>query len=301
MTEQEKFYRGLLDSLSEGVYFVDKERRITFWNKGAERISGFKGEEVLGRFCGDGVLNHVDEQGRSLCDTDLCPAKQSIDTGQDRQAELFLHHKDGHRVPVFAQTHPIRDENGHVIGAMEAFEEIPYRLEYERQIKKLEALALVDPLTSAGNRRHGEMRIRALLGELDRYHWPFGVLFVDIDHFKAVNDTYGHEVGDRVLRMVAQTLFSNIRSFDHVSRWGGEEFVVLLVNVTEEHLGKVAEKLRALIENSALEHNSQRLCVTVSIGATLCRNGDTLETLVNRADQLMYKGKQAGRNRVRVG
>lgn len=301
MAEAGGLYREVLDSLSEGVYFVDREGRITLWNKGAERLSGFRNEEVSGRRCNDGILNHVDKHGRRLCGKDDCPTKRAILTGQGLEMEMFIHHKDGHRVPVLVKAVPIRDENNEIVGSAEAFEETSSRPEYERQLKALQDLALIDPLTTTGNRRYGEMQLKALMNELGRYRWPFGVLFMDIDHFKAVNDTYGHETGDLVLQVVAQTLLANTRSFDHVSRWGGEEFIVLLVNMTEESLAAVAEKLRALVASSTLDQASETLRVTVSIGATVCKSDDTIESLLKRADALMYRSKNEGRNRVTIG
>ena len=136
---------------------------------------------------------------------------------------------------------------------------------------------------------------------MERYGWPFGVLFVDIDRFKEVNDTLGHEVGDRVLRMVARTLSADQRSFDLLGRWGGEEFLVILTNVTDEGLWSIAERSRIRVqESSAGLEDGQSVSVTVSIGGTMAEKGDTLESLVRRADRRMYLSKSAGRNRVTV-
>ncbi|HOZ47745.1 MAG TPA: GGDEF domain-containing protein [Candidatus Hydrogenedentes bacterium] len=300
MIHEAEFYRDLLNSVSDGVYFLDRERRITFWNKGAERISGYSSEEAVGSQCRDHLLNHVDERGRSLC-ADACPASVAIESGQSIEMEAFLHHKDGHRVPVSIKTVPFRNAEGQVTGAVETFSETSSRSEYERRFKEMEGLAMQDPVTGVGNRRYGERRIISLLNELDRYDWPFGLLFADVDHFKAVNDTYGHDAGDAVLHMVAQTLISNVRSFDHVIRWGGEEFLILVVNVNTEQLGIVAEKLRALVEKSELERNGRCIRVTVSMGGSICTDDDDEKTLVARADGLMYESKQAGRNRVTIG
>ncbi|HNT36026.1 MAG TPA: GGDEF domain-containing protein, partial [bacterium] len=110
-----------------------------------------------------------------------------------------------------------------------------------------------------------------------------------------------HDVGDAVLQMVANTLSSNIRSFDRVIRWGGEEFLVILVNIQDSDLPLIAEKIRVLVQKSFLKHQDISLSVTVSIGATLCRGDDTKESLLKRADSLMYDSKQANRNRVTIG
>jgi len=126
------------------------------------------------------------------------------------------------------------------------------------------------------------------------------VLFVDIDRFKEVNDTHGHEVGDQVLRMVARTLAASTRTFDILGRWGGEEFVAVLANVEPEELSIIAERSRILVRESSLPLDAGVLSVTVSIGGTLAVEGDTIKTVVRRADRHMYVSKSCGRNRVTV-
>ncbi len=162
-------------------------------------------------------------------------------------------------------------------------------------------MTLLDPLTELGNRRYLEMQLSGRLKEMDRYGWPFGVLFADIDLFKNVNDTYGHGVGDRVLKMVGRTMQNSIRSYDIVGRWGGEEFLAVIVNVGEDHLCRIAQKLRSLVGKSRITEGKDSIRVTVSVGATLARPDDTAETLVKRADRLMYRSKASGRNRVTFG
>jgi diguanylate cyclase (GGDEF)-like protein len=152
-------------------------------------------------------------------------------------------------------------------------------------------MALLCPLTSLGNRRWAELSLRARLDEMDRHGWPFGLLFVDVDQFKQINDEYGHLNGDEVLKMVARTLSRSVRSFDFVGRWGGEEFIGIIRNATEKTLRSVANRCRTLIEDSVLAVDENQIRVTVSIGATLARQEDTMETLLQRADQLMYQSK----------
>jgi diguanylate cyclase (GGDEF)-like protein len=125
---------------------------------------------------------------------------------------------------------------------------------------------------------------------------------MDVDHFKQFNDNYGHNTGDLVLRMVAQTLRYAVRATDTTGRWGGEEFIAILHDFQDERdLERAAEKVRALVERSRLDVDGQGLTVTVSVGGTLLQAEDTSESLVGRADELMYRSKQAGRNRVTIG
>ena len=113
-------HRRILDEIQDGVYFLDTDRRITYWNRGAERITGFKSDEVLGRCCSDNILMHVDHAGLQLC-KGHCPAARTIADGSFQEDEVFLHHKQGHRVPVRVRTSPVRDEAGGIIGAVEIF------------------------------------------------------------------------------------------------------------------------------------------------------------------------------------
>jgi diguanylate cyclase (GGDEF)-like protein len=125
---------------------------------------------------------------------------------------------------------------------------------------------------------------------------------MDVDHFKQVNDTHGHATGDDVLRMVANTVQYALRATDTLGRWGGEEFVAILYELqSEDNLQDIAEKVRTLVEVSRLDFNGQGVTVTISIGGTLILPSDTPETLIQRADELMYRSKQVGRNRLTIG
>lgn len=300
MINDPAFYKEILENLSDGVYFVDRQRLITFWNKGAEQITGYSARQVIGKSCRDNILNHVTVDGLELC-AEHCPLAATMDDGQSRAAEVFLHHASGHRVPVLVRSSPIRDAQGMVIGAVESFTDHTPYIQMRRKNEQLQRTILIDPLTGIGNRRHLEMKTKAALDELQETGDPFGLFFLDIDHFKRINDTYGHEREDKVLRMVGTTIRRSIRSSDTAGRWGGEEFMVLAANLNLKNLEAVAEKLRMLVEKSRLDLEQGSLQVTVSLGATLATREDTPETLFKRADELMYTSKQQGRNRVTLG
>ncbi len=187
---------------------------------------------------------------------------------------------------------------GMVVGAAEIFSDNYSSQDLTRRIRELERMALLDPLTKLGNRRYGEMNLTGRIRELRRYGWSFGVLFIDIDKFKDINDSYGHDAGDKVLRLIAATIGNGLRSSDVVSRWGGEEFVAVVTNVDEEKLRHVAEKLRMLVERSTITLAGNDTHITISIGATLARKKDSAHGIIKRADSLMYAAKKAGRNKV---
>jgi diguanylate cyclase (GGDEF)-like protein/PAS domain S-box-containing protein len=297
MKKNETFYEGILDNLYDGIYFVDRDRKITYWNKAAERITGFSRSEALGTHCYDHILNHINDEGEHLCQRE-CPLARCIETGEPMQAELYLHHKEGYRLPVSIRVTPILDRDGGVIGAAELFSDNSAKAMMLQRMEELETMALIDPLTRMANRRYIEMHLRNRLEEMHRYGWTFCVLFVDIDDFKRVNDAYGHDAGDKVLKIVGRTLSGNARPFDIFGRWGGEEFVAIIENVSYKTLPMIANRFRLLVENSYLSVGDRKIRVSVSVGATVARLEDTVETLLRRADQLMYQSKKAGKNRL---
>lgn len=294
-----EFYRILLDNLYDGVYFVRPDRTIVYWNESAERMTGFTKAELIGKHCWEDVLMHVNDKGVNLC-MEHCPLEKAISEGIMVEGEAYFHHKEGHRLPVLVRVSPIRDGSGTIIGAVQIFSDNSPKVELAEKVEKMEKMALLDPLTRIGNRRYGNLSLAAKLNEWQRYGWPFGVLFMDIDHFKEMNDLYGNHFGDRVLKIVATTMINVIRSSDYISRWGGEEFVVLIPNVDREHLLYVADKVRLLVEKSNIFLPEKNIGVTISVGATLARKDDTDGTLIERADELMHKSKTEGRNRVSI-
>lgn len=294
-------YRNVLDTIVDGVYFVDNEHRIVLWNKGAEQISGYGTDEVIGRCCADNILCHIDDQGTSLC-VHSCPLAATITDGHPRTTDMYLHHKDGHRVSVEAKISPLRDENGNIVGAVEVFSDNSVKIAALQRIDRLVEESLIDPLTKVGNRRYIDITVGARFDEMNRYNWPFALVMCDVDHFKAINDTYGHAVGDEMLVTVSQTLQTAVRSFDFIGRWGGEEFLICLPNVGDpETLRQIVERFRALIGASSVAIGGKELSVTASFGATLVSREETANTVFKRVDALLYRSKQEGRNRVTVG
>ncbi|WP_224962910.1 sensor domain-containing diguanylate cyclase [Geomonas subterranea] len=293
-------YKKIIGDLRDGLYIVDLDRKIVFWNHAAERISGYSAEEVVGKPCADNILCHVDDVGLNLCCSE-CPLASTIEEGTPHDAEVFLHHKNGHRIPVSVRVIPLTDDSGTVIGGVEMFSDSSHQAVNELRLQELEKLALLDGLTQLANRRYLDRELESRLEELNRYDIPFGILFMDIDDFKGVNDRYGHETGDRVLQFVAGTLSANSRPFDLYGRWGGEEFVGIIRNVTAANLKHLGQRLRRLVEKSFVLVEGEALRVTISIGATMAVENDTVQTLLSRADALMYQSKAAGKNRLTIG
>lgn len=295
MPVRASLFKEILNGLADGVYFVDAERRITFWSQGAERITGYPENEALGITCAHRLLSPVDASGRNLCE-DGCPLAATLADGKAREAEAFIRHSGGQRVPVLLRDIALRDTRGRVVGAVETLIDHPTALAGLRSAPAGELQALRDPLTGVGNRRFIEGRIEACLAELQRHGVSSAVVHCDIDGFEAFNRQYTKEVGDAVLAMVAQTLQRNLRGSDSVGRWAGEEFVAVLQHVDGVRAAAVADKLRMLVERSTLSAVGGALHVTISIGATMIRRDDTEAAIIERAGRALASSKAAGRN-----
>jgi len=288
-------YERLIENISDGLYLVDTDRKIVHWNNAAERISGYTSKEVVGSHCWDNILIHVDDKGQNLCRS-FCPLAVAIKGGVSRDAQIYLRHKDGHRIPIWVRVSPLRNTNGKIIGGAELFTDLSSRNAITLRIEELEKLSLLDNLTQLANRRYVEMELKSRFSEMKRYGLSFGMLLMDIDHFKKFNDTYGHNVGDLVLKTVAKTIASSARPFDLFGRWGGEEFVGIIRNVDISGLSVVGDRIRSLVENTKVKSGIEMLNVTVSIGATMAISTDSVKSLIKRADSLMYRSKKKGRN-----
>lgn len=288
----EKMFENLFDA----AYFVDNTRSIRYWNSAAEKLTGYLKDEVLGHKCSDNILVHCDEKGEKLC-TGNCPLSKSCGN-KIHSTSAFLHHKDGHRIPLQIKVIPYFDSSGKEVGMIELFRDNSETIMSSQEIEKLRKQAMIDALTEIPNRHYFQKKINEKIEDFNRYGTPFGFLYLDIDHFKAINDKFGHTVGDKVLKMVAKTIEGSCRSADFVARMGGEEFSVLLSNVDNALLLELSERTRALVESAFITEEGMRISATISIGATIVHDGDTADSIIGRADNLLYECKQRKRNSV---
>ena len=185
-------------------------------------------------------------------------------------------------------------------------EELKYRARIGERIIALEQrimkLATTDSLTGVLNRRAFMERMEEEIQRAKREGNPISLILMDIDHFKRVNDTYGHQTGDLVLQRVTDKLIDKSRAYDFVGRYGGEEFVICVLSTEKEAPHSIAERMRQNIEAQTIvtDHDNQTLHITASFGVATCRpeSEDGLDTLIKRTDEAMYEAKNSGRNRV---
>ena len=252
----------------------------------------------MGKYCYDNILKHIDYNGKELCKNG-CPLEATSKDGKVRNVDVFLHHKNGYRVPVFVRAVPILDDNLKIQGAIEIFTEKVDEV-YTEKIKELERMAMTDVLTGVANRLYIDKLIKDKVNIFNVTGRKFAIAFIDIDNFKSVNDIYGHEAGDLVLKTVAKTLSHNLRGIDIIARWGGEEFIICIDNINKELMEKLLNKLRILVEKTEVHYNQKIISVTISVGGTVIQENETKEEIIKRADELMYKSKDSGRNKVTI-
>jgi diguanylate cyclase (GGDEF)-like protein/PAS domain S-box-containing protein len=300
MNEIELNFETVVENMFDGLYIVDANRKITYWNAAAERISGYAKNEVIGHTCADNILIHVDDKGCELCINE-CPLSAVINDGASRKADVFLHHKEGHRVSVSVRITPLKNTEGNIIGGIELFSESSPQSVLQQKIAELEKLALVDHISQLPNRRQLHLELAAQCAMCERaQEYSFGILYFDLDHFKRINDEKGHDIGDKAIRVVAKTISSSIRPFDTIGRWGGDEFLGIFPNISREVLCILAERLLALVRRSIIDTPHDPIKITMSIGGLIARDTQDAEALIKRVDVLMYQSKEAGRNQATI-
>jgi diguanylate cyclase len=169
---------------------------------------------------------------------------------------------------------------------------------YKEKLFEHQKLNLLDPLTQLANRTALEDRMEQEYRNHVRFKTPLWIAVTDIDHFKGINDSFGHSTGDKTLQVIAMALKNSLRDSEFVARYGGEEFVLLLPDVTDEHISQLLNRVREKIKNIPFKFKNQRITVTLSIGAAQVMENETLEEAFERADAALYQAKNNGRDRV---
>lgn len=243
------FFSSILSYLDEGVYYVDRDRQILYWNHGAERLTGYGAKEVVGRHCQDNLLEHVLDDGTCLC-LEKCPLAATIEDGQCRKANVFLHHKQGHRVPISVQTLPVKDNDGATLGALEVFLENPDTTDRNEKLKQLAKLAYLDNTTNLPNQNYLMMKLKAILEELKRTPIMYGVIMERIDNYTELTDEFAPPIIDRILHTAGNTLQSNIPATGIIGRWDNQTYLIIVPNINVQTIEILGRRLSRLVEQS---------------------------------------------------
>lgn len=287
LDKERKVARTTLTALSDGVITVDSARRIEFMNEAALELTGVLEADCLGRLV---------EQVLFLDEGDL--VETISDSVRSRAVRLLsgrcrLRQPTGHLIDVDLSVFPLEgEENGCVIVLRDVREQraLQSMLSYQ---------AHHDALTQISNRVSMQDDLARVHSSSVRLNIPYTVVLGDIDHFKVVNDLYGHALGDEALIRVAKAMRATLRSGDRLARWGGEEFLCLLPNTSSEEGVQIAERFRAAIEQIDLDHQGHRVALTMSLGVSGPQRGEaSIKDVLQHADAALYEAKRAGRNRV---
>lgn len=300
LRETEQTLRHVLDTLPVGVWIMDREGRITLGNPAGQRIwagARYVGPEQFGEYKGWWLST-----GEPIAAEEWAAARAIRNGETSLDEEIVIECFDGTRKIILNSAIPLKGEDGAVNGAIIVNQDITARKEIEKELEATLArertLARTDDLTGAFNRRHFFDLARQELAVARRYHQALALILFDIDHFKRINDTAGHDAGDEALRGVARIVRTHLREADVFARYGGEEFIILLPRTTTSEALVVAERIRNAIADNAMVTSHGVRMVTISSGVAELRSGeDSLDLLIQRADTALYLAKQQGRNR----
>src|ERR1019366_9333986 len=288
----------ILSCIGDAIISTDISDRITYLNPAAQRMTGWSVQEALGRPMAE--MMKIIDVATHKSPRHLTEAPIDQDAAAYLAANRILIRRDGTETVIEDSVTPIHDQEGRATGAVIVFR----ALTEEAKAKALDMwhLAQYDGLTDLPNRTLLEDRLSRALALATRYSRSLAVLFVDLDHFKQVNDSAGHAIGDRLLQSIARRLLACVRSSDTVSRYGGDEFVILLSEIDQSRsLIRVAKKILAAI---AVPHDlltPHVLNITASMGVSIFpQDGRDGETLIQSADVAMYRAKQNGRNNIQL-
>ncbi|APG27530.1 hypothetical protein A7E78_06555 [Syntrophotalea acetylenivorans] len=279
-------YRTFFDSAGDAVFVHDFSERLLDVNRVACERLGYSREELLSM-----PMDRLKKTQTAISSPQLLDKIE-----EDGHVSFEAHHqtKDGRELLVW--TNAKRTEYDGLPAILSICRDISERKRIENELRNL---AITDSLTGAWNRRYFISRAKEELARSLRYTPPFALLILDIDFFKLINDTYGHDVGDEVLKSLTERCRMELRETDVFARFGGEEFAALLPQISRENALLTAERLRTSIATMPMEQISETFSITVSIGISLFNGQETsIEELIKQADQAMYRAKKQGRNRV---
>ncbi|MBI2293779.1 MAG: MEKHLA domain-containing protein, partial [Betaproteobacteria bacterium] len=280
----------IVENSNDAIVGRDLNRKIVIWNAAAERLLGWTAAEVIGQDLTQ--MFPPEEQAR------IAANRKQVTAGGTVTHEAVRIAKDGRRIDVSLGVSPIKDDRGNIIGSAAIFRDLTERKQIEARIQHL---AHHDGLTDLPNRLLFYDRLNHAIRLSKRDHQELALLYIDLDKFKAVNDTLGHDAGDELLKRVAGRVRDELRESDTLARMGGDEFAVILPSITSrEDVAKVAGKIiGALSTNFKLSGHEREVSIGASIGIAIYpADAQDMDTLIKAADTAMYNAKQAG-NRFR--
>lgn len=308
--DSQSFLRFIVDRVNVGVVVLNKEMEVLLWNNFMELNSGYSSDDMIGK----NLFESFSDLPKKWLEKKIKSVfilKNFAFTGWEQRSYLF---RFKHNRPVTGNIDymrqnctflPIMNDAGEVqavcITVFDVTDTSIYQTKLKEAMGRLEEMSIRDGLTGIYNRRHLENQLASEFDRVRRYGGILSIILFDLDHFKNINDTYGHLAGDEVLKSISSRLEAVLRNSDIAGRYGGEEFTVILPNTDAEGAAILAERLRKEVEESEIIYDGQKIPVTISIGVTLLTdNIENHEMLLNQADTALYYCKENGRNQIKL-
>ena len=282
VAQDPEIFQEVLENLPWAVYVVNRERRILFWNRSAETMTGFMRHDVIGRSADDRILMHCDETGK-LLGSEESPLGRAMREGKQHVAELYVRHKAGHRLKVRTNSLPILDDFGVVKAAVECFDEIPAVQPNDRHRLMLAAHGCLDRTTGLLNHAMSHSQLREHLEMLNDHGLRFGVMWVEVQGLVKIAMNDGREAADALIDVVAQTLAHELGASVTLGRWSDDHFLALVPDCTAVELEHLAQKARRMVGVSGINWWGDPLSVVVTVGRAMAEIGEDAESLLERA------------------
>lgn len=296
-------FAQVFDMVDIGLVILDKELHVCYWNRWMQLHSAIAPDEIIGTPIGDVFSNLKRPRFLNNCKAvftfgNFCFFSQKLHHYLFPFKPISSFDFDFQNMQQSCTMGPLRNEKGDINYLFIAVHDVTETVNFEQ---KLMALNMIDALTGVNNRRSLETHLKEELERHKRYGHPLSLIMFDIDHFKHVNDTYGHQCGDYVLQMIAELIVSSIRSEDILARYGGEEFCCILPETPIAAAMVLAERFRKKIADHVFEYEKDRIRVTISLGVSaMSPKIKTCDMLLKNADDGLYTAKNRGRNQMEV-
>lgn len=287
-----EIYRIVLESMQTGLYMVDRDQRIQFWNEGAEKITGYFRQDVMGHFCRDFFPPQMEEGKNGICEIGGAIASVLRD-GRPTIAEITLRHKIGHQVMVRIRAIAIRDASGAVIGAAESIDGDPWAFEADRRHRKLASYGCLDEATGVLSNSFIHTHLRENLTTFVEHNIPFSILCFQFDPLELFRRTYGTGAVNAALRVVAQTVEGNLRPTDFVGHSGGNSFLAILVECNRADLFKAMERVKNTVSTTKIKWWGDELPVEVTYGGATVQERDDERSIIERAEKALAESVAA--------
>lgn len=284
MSELIRAYKKIMDNINDGVYFVDNGRRILFWNSAAEIITGYKKDEIEGKYCWNNILSHIDEEGNELCMTG-CPLEKSLLDGNSRSVTIYLRHKEGYRIPVMVKAIPMFEKNGDIVGAVEIFNSLSSYNKIEMKNNIMKEYGVVESEIGIFNSKYME---KCMISKINLFNSEnisnyFAIFQLEINS-ELENSNYK--------KLLMKTILNNIDENDIIGIWDEKKIGIIFNNSKDDGYQKM-NILKNLIKKTYADLESKEKSSTISAGVTKIKSGDNFEIVKERLESLLEKAKKS--------